>query len=334
MAGSGLRTRIRDALWLAAIGLLVATGASFLGERWWAFDLAAHFRPHMAAIALAAALLAAVARAPLVAAVLALVLVGNAAPLAARYAAAGATPCDAAGTLRLLTLNLYDSGTDPAAFRRLIEREEPDLVLLTELPPDLGPLIDDLPALPPYRVIDRIGSPFDVALFSRWPVAAWQMDRSVHRRLPVLSADLCSPAGDDAAPLCLRVVGLHAAQPLLQQGVPQNAQLELAAEYVRSAPGGRAVLMGDLNLTPWSPRFDRLLAEAGLHDVSARRPFAATWRSALPGLGLVIDHVLASDGLAVACRRVAEDVGSDHLPVVADLAFEGDAVAGLTTPSP
>lgn len=327
-------SRMRGALWIAAIVLVVLTGASFLGERWWAFDLAAHFRPHLAATALAAALLAVALRAPLIAGVLALALVGNAAPLGARYAEAGASTCAAPGNLRLLTLNLHDSSTDPAAFRRLIEREAPDLVLLTELPADLAPLIDDLAALPPYRVIDRIGSPFDVALFSRWPVAAWQMDRSVHRRLPVLAADLCSPAGDDAAPLCLRVVGLHAAQPLLQQSLPQNAQLARAADFVRSAPGGRAVLMGDLNLTPWSPRFERLLAEAGLHDVSARRPFAATWRSALPGLGLVIDHVLASDGLAVACRRVAEDVGSDHLPVVADLAFEGPAVVELTAPTP
>ena len=314
--------------WLAALALGAVTAASFLGGLWWAFDLAAHFRPQLALLSLAAAAFAAIARAPVPGAVLLASLVANAAPLMPRLAGAVEMACagaarDAPVGLRLLTLNLHGRGTDPAAFRRLIEAERPDIVLLTELPRDLGPLTAGLPALPAHRLIDQRGSGFDLALFSRWPFAFWQLDRG-DSGLPVLAADICPAAGsNDGA--CLRIVGVHAARPLEAQAQPQDEQLDRAAHLAAQAPAGGVVLLGDLNLTPWSPRFRTLLEDSGLRDASMQLPFEPTWRAPLPFLGLAIDHVLTSPGLAVACSRTGAEVGSDHLPVIADIGIAGGA---------
>ena len=57
-------------------------------------------------------------------------------------------------------------------------------MLLTELPNDLTPLTEGLAALPPYRLADRRGSGFDLALFSRWPFGEWSVDRSAGWHLP------------------------------------------------------------------------------------------------------------------------------------------------------
>jgi len=95
----------------------------------------------------------------------------------------------------------------------------------------------------------------------------------------------------------------------------------MASGAAAAAPGGRAVLVGDLNLTPWSPRFGRLLAESGLADTSLQRPFATSWRSPLPFVELALDHFLASPGLRVPCNRLGPDVGSDHLPLIVDVAL-------------
>jgi endonuclease/exonuclease/phosphatase (EEP) superfamily protein YafD len=328
-------TALRVLSWLAALALGLVTAASFLGGLWWAFDLAAHFRPQLALLSLAAAIVAAIARAPVPSAVLLASVVANAAPLMPRLAGAVEMACagtardatrDSTGDMRVLALNLHGRSTDPAAFRRLIEAERPDIVLLTELPRDLGPLTADLPALPVHRLIDQRGSGFDLALFSRWPFAFWQLDRGDGGGLPVLAADICPAAGsNDGA--CLRIVGVHAARPLEAQAQPQDEQLDRAAHLAAQAPAGGVVLLGDLNLTPWSPRFRELLDDAGLRDASMQLPFEPTWRAPLPFLGLAIDHVLTSPGLAVTCSRTGADVGSDHLPVIADVAMGEAAIA-------
>lgn len=310
----------------AALLLGLVTVVSYLGGLWWAFDLATHFRPHLALAGLVASLLAAGVTARIPAAMLLAAALANAAPLLPRLAGATELDCAAPRGLRILTLNLHADGANPQAFRALIESERPDLVLLTELPNDLGPLTAGLEALPSYRLADRRGSGFDLALFSRWPFGEWSVDRSAGWHLPVLAADICPLAGsgtDDANPEtgagCLRLVGLHAARPLEGEAKPQDAQLRRAAQFAAAAPAGRVVLLGDLNLTPWSPRFRTLLGETGLRDAAPAQPFAVTWRSPLPLVGLPLDHVLTGPGLAVTCARVGADVGSDHLPVIVDV---------------
>ncbi|HEV3402239.1 MAG TPA: hypothetical protein VG078_10505, partial [Acidimicrobiales bacterium] len=72
--------------------------------------------------------------------------------------------------------------------------------------------------------------------------------------------------------------------------------------------------------------FCRLL-DAGLHDAHAerRRWFVATWpidMRPLPPLSH-IDHVLVSDQVAVLDVWEGVGRGSDHRPVVADLAVVG-----------
>ena len=47
--------------------------------------------------------------------------------------------------------------------------------------------------------------------------------------------------------------------------------------------------------------------------------------SRLPFVGLMIDHVLVSTGIAVADNHLGADLGSSHLHVIADLAIPIDA---------
>jgi endonuclease/exonuclease/phosphatase (EEP) superfamily protein YafD len=80
------------------------------------------------------------------------------------------------------------------------------------------------------------------------------------------------------------------------------------------------VVVGDLNVTPWSAHYRRLLAEAELIDsqrVTACNPVGP--HSAGP-LGLPIDHVLHSDDVTVLDRELGPSFGSDHRSVHARLA--------------
>ena len=153
--------------------------------------------------------------------------------------------------------------------------------------------------------------------FSRWPIRNITISHNVRLGFPVIAYDLCQ---DDTNDACVRLVGLHAIAPFGAHIAAQHdEQLAIAATLARAAPQGQAIVAGDLNTTPWSPMFGRLLSDGGLRDAALGRSITATWMSRQPVVGLAIDHVLASPQIVVQHYDVGPDLGSDHLPVIAGL---------------
>lgn len=307
----------------SAAALAVTTGLSFLGRLFWLGEILSHFRPSLAfgsalltVLALATRQRLAVALAAAAAIVNALPLLPYVTPPGASIAAATATP------LKLMIFNLHGHHADRLGLQQLVARERPDIIVLTELPGERHERLDLFNGAfleIPYIVLDDLGSPHDVVVYSRWPLRATVTDRGISRSLPVVSVDLCEPPDSAATPRCLRLVALHSARPLDGGAPARDAQLERAGVLAAAAPSGRAIVAGDLNLTPWSPVFADLLARGGLRDSGIGRGLVATWLTRFILLGLPIDHVLVSDAFDVRDRRIGPDLGSDHLPVIVEL---------------
>jgi hypothetical protein len=77
------------------------------------------------------------------------------------------------------------------------------------------------------------------------------------------------------------------------------------------------VLTGALSTSPWSSAFRRLKAATGLVSARVLMPSWPAWPLALPQVAL--DHILVSPDIAVAAAGTGPAVGSDHLPVWAQL---------------
>ncbi len=79
--------------------------------------------------------------------------------------------------------------------------------------------------------------------------------------------------------------------------------------------------MGDFNATPWSYPFRRLVGETDL--TNSQRGFGLDASFPADNSVLIrvpIDHLLHNDGLVVIDRRLGPPLGSDHFPLVVDLA--------------
>ncbi len=78
--------------------------------------------------------------------------------------------------------------------------------------------------------------------------------------------------------------------------------------------------MGDLNTSPWSPIFRKMLKKGQLKDTRAYRGYYATWPSLLESLGIPIDHALINDKVQLVHRCVLnEGNGSDHRPIMIEI---------------
>jgi endonuclease/exonuclease/phosphatase (EEP) superfamily protein YafD len=94
----------------------------------------------------------------------------------------------------------------------------------------------------------------------------------------------------------------------------RNRQLDQLAAYVKDIDEPLLVC-GDLNLTPYSPYFDRFTEAAALTDVRLGQGLGFSWPTFFPMAGIPIDHCLFRGPLAVESIKRLEPFGSDHYPV-------------------
>jgi endonuclease/exonuclease/phosphatase (EEP) superfamily protein YafD len=312
-------------LWLqrATLLLMGMGGVSLLAllARWSVFcELFAHFRVHylvLQAVTLALVLLQRrfdLAVIVVLIAVPHLLAVAPYLPGTLRRAAA-----PSAEDARLVALNLQFNNGDFERARDYLLGTRADVLVISEFTPRAAQRLAFLEPGYPHRVLRPRNSAWGIAVYSRVPILeAVDLPLDDGR-----SSQLRLRLGFAGGPVDL--YALHLASPTGQgRAALRNAQLGRLAGIVSAArsaePWVPAVVVGDLNLTPFSPWFGDLLRKAGLRD--ARQPFGlhATWPALPLPLWIPIDHCLVGGGIDVRSVAAGPAMGSDHLPLEISLA--------------
>ena len=298
-------------LWILG-GLAVATAFALLAPLGWPFELFSHFRVQYAAAALVLAALLAWRRAT-VPAVFALVIGGwHAFPgVLASPEVALAQGCRGPA-FTVATVNVQFSNTRPEAFRAWLATQPADFLVIQEVTEAWAAELEAQTAYPHRHVVSR-EDPYGLALLSRWPLESVALVDLANDGLPSLAGIV------DAGGQRIRFLGLHTHWPLTPALAAARDEALQGAAQLASSADLPVVLLGDLNLTPDSPAFDRLLDQSGLRDVMRGAGWRPTWLAGFWPLALRIDHVLVSSSLCVEHAEVGPPIGSDHRPVVARL---------------
>ena len=106
----------------------------------------------------------------------------------------------------------------------------------------------------------------------------------------------------------LHVVTVH----LALSAEAQRMQLDFLRELTSTCQ--RVVLMGDFNCSPDAPHMRKFLERTGLRCANPDAPTFPSWAPTR-----VIDHVLVSAPIEVLGAQPLPLLGSDHLPVAAEL---------------
>lgn len=236
------------------------------------------------------------------------------------YASSPSRP--ASPSVRILLANVLTSNRDPSRLLALIANEQPALVALLEIDARWQAELATDPALsaayPHVRFHPREDN-FGLALLSRHPLSETRAEFFVDPELPSFAFTFV-PAADSRP---LRVLLTHPFPPGDSIGAAlRDQQLrEIGAWAGSVSPALPKIILGDLNATPWCPALRRLLASAGLRPAARDvTPFFATWPAPIPFLRIPIDHALLDDALVCTAYRTGPDIGSDHLPLVLDIA--------------
>lgn len=277
----------------------------------WAFDLFTNFRVQLVAGQIVLLLLLALARSRVACVAIGICVLVNAYSIrhylmpAAR--AAGAQPA----LVEILTANVLGRNGKFAGLLETIERESPDLIVVQEYQPHVAVALAPLDSKYPYRLEIPRNDAFGIALFSKHA-----FDEAHEFRLQRASAidARLSIAGRE-----FRLFGVHLSVPISQRTAAiRKAQLEELAAAA-SRVDEPLVIVGDFNLTPYSPYFTTFLERTDLRDASTGNGPIVTWPTYLPVLGIPIDHCLISADWQVVDYRRQPAYGSDHFPVLVAL---------------
>jgi endonuclease/exonuclease/phosphatase (EEP) superfamily protein YafD len=305
------------ALLAAAAATIGASVVALAGDLWWGFELFAHFRVQYLAAQILLFL-------PLLAQwrlrwcfLLGVAAVLNAVPLVPYLPLARTAVADpAADTISVMAVNVMARNQRHQRLIEIIDEQSPDVLVVVELTDAWQQALQPLFRRYPHRLMlpEPDDGAFGIALLSRYRLdGARGIDLET---TAAVDARVESPLG------AFRLIGVHLRPPTSPAfAAERNRQLGALADLRRSIDEP-LVVVGDFNVTPFSPWFANWLLETGLRDARSGRGPSISWPTFLPLLGIPIDHCVVSPEFTVVDFRRLPRFGSDHYPVLAELTLE------------
>ena len=220
---------------------------------------------------------------------------------------------DKPSQLRVMSSNLLAGNINYDAHVRFIKSVNPDVIVFQEYTFDwqtaLVPALEDYA----YRIEVPALHAFGNALFSKYPLKDIDTPALVNSSRKSVDGTIVF---DGAT---LRVFGTHPPPPMSQRFYEdRNTHLQKLAA-IASAYTEPMVVMGDLNITPWSSHFQSFINNANLFDGRRGQGILPTWPVEIPLLQIPIDHILLNRGVRVVSLQVSSDLESDHKAIWADI---------------
>jgi len=299
---------------LLAIIALMFSSAAWFGTGAYYLELTTHFRLHYLLLALLCTVVFVWAGRWKWVAVSLLAAGLNLPPLLPAYLPAEHA-VDTKTSLRMVMANVSSENNDYADFITWAGEKKPELIIVLEATPEWSKVLTPLEKFYPYRVTLQRRDPFGIVVYSKLPFEKQQVLGFGNGLHPSLFLRIKKGERE------LGIVITHPVPPVDSELFAlRNRELDDAAATVARVKGAR-VLIGDLNVSQWSPYFKALKERGGLRDARDGIGILPTWPTMLPGLMIPIDHLLVSKEVGVRELAVGDDIGSDHLPLFAEMTF-------------
>lgn len=310
---------------LSAIGLLLISLFSFLGERYYASELLSHFRIQYIGLFLIIAVYFALLNKkwlwPGIAAVGLFINVATILPIYLPRVEPETTS-DAKkipNTLSVVFANIYPANRNRKISLDVITSKKSDVVILDEVNGSQTNVFQQFESNYPYHETILISENFGMAIYSKYRLHDVKFEQFVNRRTPGISASITL---NDRR---LRIIAVHPDPPVSPFRASQQRRYFKNLIETVTSEDDPVIVVGDFNSSMWSPRYRKLIRETGLINARQGKGIYPTWSPLWPSapfLSIPIDHILISPELDAVNFETLSYTGSEHLPIYAEVNYQ------------
>ena len=222
-----------------------------------------------------------------------------------------------APSLRVVSANVYDKNERRDDMVRELLESDADILLVQEVTRRWDAIFEEAGFADryPYWISEPAAGTGGQAVFSRLPFEDTEVTYSEF--WPTIGVTV------DVGGTPVHLVNVHLIGPA--HGIDAHRRTARALESRLEAVPELRIVGGDFNATPYNETMHRF-ADLGLDSAHERRGrgLATTWPNGLAlSPPIRLDHVLVDDGITVLHVEELRGSGSDHAPVLADLAITG-----------
>jgi len=313
---------------LALVTMLTIFG--FMGQLWWIFDLASHFRPqYFIALVILVVFFAKAKKwkstgVGIVCGLVNFMLISPYIGIINSVAEVDRPK------IRILSMNLSHSNSSYKKAKLIIKKNQPSILILQELGNSWENALGETLSKFPYSAKLPVNTTYGyfplpkfllplfipkeklfIGVFSHLPFERIMTDQS----------DSYIRGSFKFKEKIFTLVGVHLTSPIGKvRTYKRNKQLNGLVEEIQKN-NQPTVVVGDFNITPWSLYFQDFIQKSQLRDTRKGIGIYPTWLAQFPPLSIPIDHSLASDGIEVGSFSLGPSFGSDHLPMILDFSI-------------
>ena len=224
---------------------------------------------------------------------------------------------DADEKVTLIAANVLMENTRKTDLIKIIEREDPDVLLLMETDQSWLDAFQDCLGRYSTVVTYPIDNHYGLIFATRLKCPSAQIEFLSVDNTPSLRAELIGPTGEG-----FNFIGLHPRPPVPgNDTVTRDEQIKKAALLTNNA-NWPTVCMGDFNDVAWSWTSKRFKQYGGFLEPRVGRGMYSTFHAQYPLISLPIDQLFITSGIGVISFGLLEDFGSDHYPVTAAITIK------------
>lgn len=199
--------------------------------------------------------------------------------------------------------------------RNEINGNSPDIVVIQELDDkwseELQPVKENYPFM--YEISRDDG--FGIALYSKIHITEIRKLNVGMLDIPAISA-FCDYRGK-----VFEIICVHTTPPTNQTYFKNTQKItQDLADYI-AENGHNAIIAGDFNTSHYSYNYKNFIKTSKMKDLSSI--FHPTWPTFLLfPFRITLDHIFITKSFAVRDYAVGKNIGSDHLPIWAEISFK------------
>ncbi|UDQ98036.1 endonuclease/exonuclease/phosphatase family protein [Lentisphaerota bacterium WC36G] len=216
--------------------------------------------------------------------------------------------------IKLMHFNINTANNNYNQIENYILANNPDIVLLEEVNSSCLLALKQLEKKYPFKITYPQEDNFGIAMFSKFKMTSANLLYYGSRKIPYIRAEYLINGKN------ISIFGVHTLPPIgANLSKERNEMLAYLAKKIDSSQS--TIILGDLNISPFSYYFKKLLKDGNLTNSQCGFGLQTSWPAKLFLLRIPIDHCLISNDIQIIDRKIGSNIGSDHNSLIISLKF-------------